>query len=136
MYDTGKIIAGLAIFVLLMTSPFIVNMGKATDAPEAKIDTPEIERLSDKKCVESKEYMRGNHMQILNEWRNMALRDGEREWVNSRDVKYEASLQNTCMKCHSNKKKFCDACHNYLSVKPFCWDCHFDPATAKKGEEL
>ncbi len=29
------------------------------------------------------------------------------------------SLQNGCMKCHSNKKKFCDECHNYMAVKPY-----------------
>ena len=40
------------------------------------------------------------------------------------------SLQNECMRCHSNKKKFCDECHNYMAVKPYCWDCHI----AAEGE--
>jgi hypothetical protein len=42
------------------------------------------------------------------------------------------SLQNGCMRCHSNKKKFCDECHNYMAVKPYCWDCHIQP---KEKEE-
>jgi hypothetical protein len=44
------------------------------------------------------------------------------------------SLQNGCMQCHSNKKKFCDECHNYLSVKPFCWDCHIQPAEKEEAK--
>jgi len=37
------------------------------------------------------------------------------------------SLQNTCMECHSNKSKFCDQCHTYAAVNPFCWECHIQP---------
>jgi hypothetical protein len=37
------------------------------------------------------------------------------------------SLSNTCLACHDGQEKFCNACHKYLAVKPFCWDCHFDP---------
>jgi cytochrome c oxidase subunit 2 len=40
------------------------------------------------------------------------------------------SLQNTCMHCHSNKQKFCDECHTYVAVKPYCWDCHIAPKAA------
>lgn len=43
----------------------------------------------------------------------------------------EMSLQNTCMDCHSNKKDFCDQCHNYTNVNPFCWDCHLQPEEKK-----
>ena len=42
-------------------------------------------------------------------------------------VKYDRSLMNGCMKCHTEKKKFCDECHTYTSVKPYCWDCHYVP---------
>jgi hypothetical protein len=31
------------------------------------------------------------------------------------------------MECHSNKTKFCDQCHNYMGVAPYCWDCHIAP---------
>jgi hypothetical protein len=34
---------------------------------------------------------------------------------------------NTCMQCHTSKKKFCDTCHAYASVTPYCWDCHLAP---------
>ncbi len=126
MYDKGKIIAGLIIFIVLVTFPFLYNIGKVSAKPEPKIDTPVIEQLKEKECIESKDFMKANHMQLLDKWRDMAVRDGERVYVNSKGKKYEISLQNTCLKCHSNKKEFCDKCHNYMSVKTYCWDCHLE----------
>lgn len=127
MYDGGKITAGLVVFVLLMTFPFYFNVGKATVKPEPKIDTPVIKEMAAKKCVESKDYMKSTHMQLLNDWRDWALRQSKRTYVGADGKSYEISLQNTCMKCHSNKKKFCDECHNYTAVNPYCWKCHLEP---------
>jgi hypothetical protein len=43
------------------------------------------------------------------------------------------SLTNTCItQCHSNKAKFCDRCHDYMNVQPWCWDCHNFPKEAGK----
>lgn len=133
IYNGGKILLGLIIFVALFASPFYLNMGmgKATTKPELKIDTPEIQKLADKKCVEPKEFMRAEHMQILNNWRDAVVRDGDREQIIISGQKYDKSLQNGCMKCHSNKKDFCDKCHNYVAVKPYCWDCHIAPKEKK-----
>jgi cytochrome c1 len=131
IYNGGKILLGLIIFVALFASPFYLNMGKATAKLELKIDTPEIQKLADKKCVEPKEFMRAEHMQILNNWRDAVVRDGDREQIIISGQKYDKSLQNGCMKCHSNKKDFCDKCHNYVAVKPYCWDCHIAPKEKK-----
>jgi hypothetical protein len=127
LYNGGKIIAGLVVFVALATFPFYYNIGKVNAKPEPKIDTPVIKQLAEKKCVESKEFMRTEHMQLLNRWRDSAVRNADRIYENSAGKKYYISLQNTCMKCHSNKKDFCDQCHNYMAVSPYCWDCHFIP---------
>ncbi len=127
MYNGGKIIAGLVIFVGLVFLPFFLSMGKAVAKPDPKIDTPYIQHLAEKKCVESKQTMKTIHMQMLYDWRDAVVRDGDRIYVANDGKKYTMSLQNTCMKCHSNKKQFCDQCHNYLSVKPYCWDCHIAP---------
>ena len=127
MYDAGKIITGLVIFVGLITCAFWMNMGKAAPIPEPKIDTPVIKQMLEKQCVEDKPFMRTTHMQLLNDWRDQALREADREYVNQKGKKYDISLQNTCMKCHSNKKDFCDKCHNYAGVAPYCWDCHTEP---------
>ena len=136
MHNGGKIIAGLIIFVALVTFPFYNNFGKANAKPEPKTDTPaikEAQALLGKKevCVEPKAFMKAEHMQILNDWRDSVVRDGNRIYVASDGKRYNMSLQNTCMKCHSNKKEFCDKCHNYMAVKPYCWDCHIAPKENK-----
>lgn len=79
------------------------------------------------KCVESVQYMRTSHMKVLDDWRDQVLREGNRTPVEVEGVKYDRSLMNGCMKCHTEKKKFCDECHTYASVKPYCWDCHYVP---------
>lgn len=124
MHDSGKILVGLILFVGFVTFPFLYNMGRVSAKPDPKLDTPVIQQLEDKKCVESKEFMRAEHMKLLNDWRD-SIRKAERLYVGAEGRRYPISLQNTCMNCHSNKKKFCDECHTYMAVKPYCWDCHF-----------
>ncbi len=127
MYDSGKIIAGIVIFLLFVTFPFYYNMGKAVAKPDPSVDTPVIKQMEKKQCIESKQAMKTLHMQLLNDWRDAVVRDGQRLYVATDGKSYNMSLQNTCMHCHSNKKKFCDECHNYMAVKPYCWDCHIQP---------
>ena len=123
MYDAGKIIPGLIIFGVLLTSPiwYSVASGQISYVPQPKIVTEA------KQCVESKEYMRENHMHLLDQWRQMVVRDDEHIYVASDGRQYDISLTDTCLKCHPNKQEFCDQCHNYTGVKPNCWDCHNEP---------
>ncbi len=121
MYDGKLIIPGLIIFVALMTFPIWKNMGNAGPVP--KLEKPK----GVTKCVESAKYMRTSHMKVLDDWRDETLRDGDRTPIEIDGIKYDKSLMNGCMKCHTEKKKFCDECHTYTSVKPYCWDCHFLP---------
>ncbi|MCG6905028.1 MAG: sulfate reduction electron transfer complex DsrMKJOP subunit DsrJ [Desulfobacteraceae bacterium] len=123
MNDKKYIIAGLAIFVVLMTFPFWFNMGKAAPPPEV-ILTPKAKAA--KECVRPTEYMKVEHMQLLDVWRDTVTRDGRRVYVNEQGKQFTMSLSNTCLDCHSNKTEFCDRCHNYASVSPYCWDCHID----------
>ena len=128
MYNSGKIITGLAVFFVLTALPFLLNLGRANAKIEPSINTPEINAMAVKQCVESKEFMRAEHMQLLNDWRDEVVRNGNRIYTSrSNGMQFSISLQNTCMKCHSNKKEFCDKCHNYMAVKPYCWSCHIAP---------
>lgn len=128
MYDKGKIIVGLVIFLAFATFPFYSNIGKASAVPEPILKTPVIDQMTVKKCIKPKDFMRAEHMQVLDTWRDEVVRNGgKRDKMTVENVTFEKSLQNGCMHCHSNKKKFCDSCHTYLAVKPYCWDCHFDP---------
>ena len=123
MYDSGKIVAGLIIFVGLITFPFWRNLasGQIPQVPDPKIITEADE------CVAPTEYMRASHMALLNEWRDLVVREGNRKYVSSDGKTYEMSLSNGCMSCHSNKAEFCDQCHNYVGVDVYCWDCHIEP---------
>jgi hypothetical protein len=123
LYNKGLIFAGLAIFLVAATSPFWNNFGKAAPVPEPVLSA---KAKAAKTCVSSTEYMKANHMQLLNEWRNSVVRDANRVYVGADGKRYTMSLSNTCLGCHSNKAEFCDKCHNYASVNPYCWDCHID----------
>jgi len=124
MYNKGKIITGLVIFVVLFASPFLYGLVKSEPPPEPELTAKAKEA---KQCVEAKEFMVESHMQLLNEWRDETVRNGNRIYVATNGKEYTVSLQNTCMDCHSNKSKFCDQCHNYAGVSPYCWECHIEP---------
>ncbi len=128
MYDASKIVAGLAVFVVLATSPLWYNQISAASADEPELQAPPNGATQ---CVEATEYMRANHMDLLNQWRDAVVRDDQRIYVSELNGKeYEMSLQKTCMDCHSNKSQFCDSCHTYTAVQPYCWDCHVVPEEA------
>lgn len=127
MNDIWKIILGLAVFVLAVTFPIWrgVTAG-AGEPPELQLPAGE------EHCVESKEYMTANHMTMLDEWRDALVREGIHEYT-SEDYgeTYQISLTKTCMDCHSDKAEFCDKCHTYADVAPYCWDCHVEPVEPK-----
>lgn len=128
MYDRKKVIAGLFIFLVMVTFPFWYNLGKAAPAPEVKLSE---KAKAAKECVRPKEFMTGGHMQLLDVWRDTVVRNGKRIYVNESGKEYTMSLTNTCLDCHDQKTEFCDRCHNYASVRPYCWDCHIDPKEKK-----
>ncbi|MFV0438562.1 MAG: sulfate reduction electron transfer complex DsrMKJOP subunit DsrJ [Desulfopila sp.] len=132
MYNKRYVIPGLAIFVLFVTMPLWYNMLSAGSIPK-----PELPPNGAKECVASAAEMRASHMQLLLTWRDEVLREGDRTPVQVGGKEYPRSLQLACMNCHSNKEKFCDECHNYTAVTPYCWDCHLTPAVeASKKETL
>ncbi len=131
MYDGGKIVAGIVIGLIFLTFPIWYTHGTAPPGPEVKL--PEKE----KQCVEARPYMKTKHMQLLDLWRDSVVRTGKRSFVGMSGKTYDMSLQNTCMSadCHAKKTEFCDRCHNYTGVVPYCWDCHIEPKEEKLQAE-
>jgi hypothetical protein len=127
LYDGGKIIAGIVVFVIAASFPFWYGKGKTVSPPDLKLDTPAIERLKEKLCVEPAPYMRANHMRLLNAWRDGVVREGKRTYTAADGRVFQVSLTGTCLECHSNKGQFCDRCHDYAGAKPNCWNCHIIP---------
>ncbi|MBI5665358.1 MAG: sulfate reduction electron transfer complex DsrMKJOP subunit DsrJ [Nitrospirae bacterium] len=119
MYNGGKIIIGLIIFIALVTFPFYTNMGKTSEQPAALTSSPDDPHIGGLKIGQ----MRSEHMKILDQWRDEVVRGGER-FITFDGDQYEKSLQIGCLGCHA-KQEFCDKCHSYAGVKPYCWDCHF-----------
>ncbi len=120
MYDTGKILAGLIIFVGLFTFPFWSNAGKVDKGPNPVLP-------KEGQCIETAAYMKSEHMKLLNDWRNSVVRDNMRVYTAADGKSYKMSLQNTCLECHTSKANFCDRCHNYAGAQPYCWSCHIAP---------
>ena len=123
MSDKGKIIGGLVVFLVLVTFPLwnTVVAGGETVMPELEYPAGETA------CIEDAEFMRANHMDILNQWRNALVRDGESNYTSSTGQEYYMSLTQTCMDCHDDRDAFCTTCHDYSNVNPTCWDCHVEP---------
>lgn len=123
MYDTGKVIIGIIVFLALITFPIWYNVatGKATYVPELEKAT------KGETCVADTVYMRASHMDLLNNWRDTVVRRGQRVYTSPEGIKYNMSLTSTCLDCHSDKAGFCDRCHTYMGVDPYCWDCHIIP---------
>ena len=123
MKDKKKILAGLVVLIAAFTFPFWYNLGKAAPAPELELTE---KAKAAKTCIMPTAFMKAEHMQLLDVWRHNVTRNGERMFVNAEGKLFNMSLSNTCLDCHSNKEKFCDRCHDYASVRPYCWDCHID----------
>jgi hypothetical protein len=128
MFDGGKIIVGLIIFLILVSFPIWYNVagGKSDYVPELE------KAVRGDDCVRPAEWMRHNHMDLLDEWRDDVVR-GEQRYETTGGNRYEMSLTRTCLDCHQSKAEFCDKCHDYLSVSPYCWDCHVIPTEVQNA---
>ncbi len=124
MYDSGKIIPGLLIFVLLITFPIWYNnlIGNVGAAPTKNPSLPP-EMIqgavfpNNQKHLPATE-MRAKHMELFKAIHVTAqgydpAKDGQKPTM-------------SCVGCHGSKEQFCDSCHNYVSEKkvPDCWTCH------------
>ena len=110
---SGRIIIFLAAVVLLAATP--VQAGQLV---------PKLDIGKGGQCVEAPEFMRRNHMEILQHQRDETLRKGVR------GSKY--SLVG-CIDCHASSKNnsvlgsnenFCQGCHAYAGVRMDCFECH------------
>ena len=123
MRDRGRIVLGLLVFLALATFPIWYNLGSGEPSRPPELRLPSDEQA----CVADTAYMRTEHMQLLMDWRDEVVRTNQRVLTTDDGRRYYKSLSGTCMSCHDNKQEFCDKCHDYVGVTPYCWDCHVEP---------
>jgi hypothetical protein len=127
MYDSGKIITGLVIFVLLVTFPFwyanfIGDVGAVPPATDNELSEAMFQGITfpnDAKHALTTGEMRSTHMNMLRDIHATALEEG---YTAGKDEKKKVMQ---CMMCHGTKESFCDSCHVHAAVQtPDCWSCH------------
>jgi len=124
MSDKGKVIAGLIVLVVVAMVPIWYSFATEQEALPPRLELPR----DATECVESKDFMTAHHMQLLDEWRDAVVRGEKKTYVsNEYGVAYEMSLTGTCLGCHRGRDSFCNRCHDYTDVHPYCWDCHIEP---------
>ena len=125
MYDSGKIIPGLLIFVLLITFPFWYN--NLSSAEQVKTpEPPDKSILTGFTFPNGQEHpsaaeMRAKHMELLQSFH--AAADPAKMAAAQKGEKMQTM---SCMMCHGSKEQFCDSCHANIAEKkvPDCWNCH------------
>ena len=78
-------------------------------------------------CVEDTDFMRRNHMDLLEHQRDETMKEG---------IRSKPYSLNECLSCHavngpdaipvtaSSPQHFCRSCHDYAAVSIDCFQCH------------
>ena len=126
MSDKVKITLGLVVFLALAAFPVWNRLFAAGAVTAPEVELP----VNASRCVEAREYMISDHMDLLNQWRDAVVREGRTEYHSFSfpdDEPVTISLTGTCMGCHTSRDNFCTRCHDYANVAPTCWNCHVEP---------
>lgn len=129
MFNKGWVIGGIIAFVAAAGFPFYwYSLGQGKPFPQLELPSKE------KSCIESVEFMRANHMRLLDAWRIAVVRDDLLIYTAANGKQFEMNLHKTCMGCHRSRDRFCNQCHDYNDVVPPCWDCHVTPVELEKDQ--
>lgn len=110
---------GLLLLIAALTVAAPVCAADATRVPK-----PVIEAAKGEKCVESTDFMRRNHMELLKHQRDATMHQG---------IRTKNHSLNGCIECHASRRdnsvvgsdrNFCQSCHSYAAVNIDCFECH------------
>ena len=104
--------------VLILLVPLGYSVVYSLFAP-AEVSGPFLEMPDPKheECVKDTTYMRFHHWELLRGIREEVVRYGKRT---------EIGLKK-CRECHTSRERFCDRCHEAVSMNPDCYGCHYYP---------
>ncbi len=91
----------------------LVAQGAPADS-EVFLERPVAEHEA---CVRETAYMRYHHWELLKQIREDVVRYG---------IRGDVGLKK-CSECHASRERFCDRCHDAVSLFPDCFDCHYYP---------
>ena len=123
----GKIKRLLVVGAVVLTTAALAWAGvDSTSAPKSGVASKPVitKAVKGEQCVEDTDFMRRNHMDLLDHHRDKTVIEGVRT------KKY--SLKE-CINCHASettgsvakgKDDFCVSCHSYAAVKIDCFECH------------
>ena len=122
----STVAAAALVLVALLVALAVLN--NVFDAPaDEGVPMPVIARGQGDSCVEDTEFMRRNHMTLLQH---------EHGESRSQDTPSEGHTVKECVDCHAvmgpkgrpvtadSPEHFCRSCHDYVAVKIDCFDCH------------
>jgi hypothetical protein len=105
--------------IIIILVPLLYSLVSFISAKGDQNSEPFYERPDPKftECVRETEYMRHYHWELLRAVREDVVRYGKRG---------EISLRG-CQNCHTSRERFCNRCHDAVSMYPDCYGCHYYP---------
>lgn len=118
-------------FFSLLTVCALLAITGTSAVADSRVPLPQLAPALGDECVEDTDFMRRNHMDLLKHQRDETVHRGIRT--------KQHSLKN-CLTCHAPKPSsendttphFCQSCHQYVGVKPDCFQCHARYAEPKQ----
>ena len=109
----------MALSALVILLPFGYSAVSRVVVPDGSAPRPFLEKADPKydRCIRDTTYMRFHHWELLRTVRDEVVRSGR-----PGDVALKK-----CRGCHTSRERFCDRCHNAVSLQPDCWGCHYYP---------
>lgn len=108
------VVIPVAIILLPLGYSFVSGVFAGSPSPRPFLERPDAKYES---CVRDTEYMRFHHWELLKELRDETVRMRKRMDITLAD----------CRRCHTNRDRFCNRCHDTVNLKPDCWGCHYYP---------
>lgn len=135
--DAWKVVIGVVIFLGFFTFPIWYNLALG----QQDWNEPTIAAGAGSECIMERSKIRVEHMELLDDWRDEAVREAHRFRPNVQGTHRNKSLTKTCMGCHTDREEFCGRCHTFVGVEGelfsevYCWDCHVDSTNVSgRGE--
>ncbi len=121
---------------LLLLVAVVAFAAPVLGADSSRVPKPVIEAGRGEQCVESTEFMRRNHMELLKHQRDATTHQG---------IRTKTYSLKGCIECHASRKNnsvlgseqnFCQSCHSYAAVKLDCFECHASRPKAPAGRAV